>query len=92
MPARLTYDVALHRVTLDPTQRLRPHTSYRVVIATTVRDLAGNRLDQDAKQGRAATVEVVLPDPLEGGAVLRSGRGSEDRCSPHRRTLRGRGP
>jgi subtilisin-like proprotein convertase family protein len=47
VPARLTYDAARHRVTLDPAQRLRPHTAYRVVIATTVRDLAGNRLDQD---------------------------------------------
>ena len=50
VPARLTYDAARHRVTLDPTQRLRPHTAYRVVIATTVRDLAGNRLDQDASR------------------------------------------
>ena len=50
VPARLTYDAARHRVTLDPTQRLRPHTAYRVVISTTVRDLAGNRLDQDASR------------------------------------------
>lgn len=50
VPARLTYDAARHRVTLDPTQRLRPHTAYRVVIATTVRDLAGNRLDQNASR------------------------------------------
>jgi len=49
VPARLTYDAARHRVTLDPAQRLRPHTAYRVVITTTVRDLAGNRLDQDAR-------------------------------------------
>jgi subtilisin-like proprotein convertase family protein len=50
VPARLTYDAARHRVTLDPTQRLRPDTAYRVVIATTVRDLAGNRLDQDSSR------------------------------------------
>jgi subtilisin-like proprotein convertase family protein len=47
VPARLTYDAARHRVTLDPKHALRPHTAYRVVIATMVRDLAGNRLDQD---------------------------------------------
>jgi subtilisin-like proprotein convertase family protein len=47
VPARLTYDAARHRVTLDPTRPLRPHTTYRMVIATSVRDLAGNRLDQD---------------------------------------------
>jgi len=50
VPARLTYDAARHRVTLDPTRPLRPHTAYRVVIATSVRDLAGNRLDQDASK------------------------------------------
>jgi subtilisin-like proprotein convertase family protein len=50
VPARLTYDAARHRVTLDPTRPLRRHTAYRVVIATSVRDLAGNRLDQDASK------------------------------------------
>jgi subtilisin-like proprotein convertase family protein len=50
VPARLTYDAARHRVTLDPTRPLRPRTAYRVVIATSVRDLAGNRLDQDASK------------------------------------------
>ncbi len=48
LPARLGYDAGRRRVTIDPTAALRRHTTYRVVLTTMVRDLAGNRLDQDA--------------------------------------------
>jgi hypothetical protein len=48
VPARLGYDAGRRRVTIDPTSALRRHTTYRVVLTTWVRDLAGNRLDQDA--------------------------------------------
>jgi subtilisin-like proprotein convertase family protein len=47
VPARLSYDPGRRRVTLDPIVALRRHTTYRVVLTTWVRDLAGNRLDQD---------------------------------------------
>ena len=48
LPARLSYDAGRRRVTLDPTSALRRHTTYRMVLTTWVRDLAGNRLDQAA--------------------------------------------
>jgi len=48
LPARLGYDAGRRRVTIDPTTALRRHTTYRVVLTTWVRDVAGNRLDQDA--------------------------------------------
>jgi hypothetical protein len=47
LPARLGYDAGRRRVTIDPTTALRRHTTYRVVLTTWVRDVAGNRLDQD---------------------------------------------
>jgi subtilisin-like proprotein convertase family protein len=46
LQARLGYDAGRRRVTIDPTSALRRHTTYRVVLTTWVRDLAGNRLDQ----------------------------------------------
>jgi subtilisin-like proprotein convertase family protein len=46
LPATLTYDRATHSVTIDPSRRLRHHTTYRVVVTTGVKDLAGNGLDQ----------------------------------------------
>ncbi len=47
VPVRLRYDARRHRLTVDPVGRLRPATTYRIVIATRVVDIAGNRLDQD---------------------------------------------
>jgi subtilisin-like proprotein convertase family protein len=47
VPAAVTYDARRHRVVLDPSHALRHHTTYRVVVTTGARDLAGNRLDQD---------------------------------------------
>lgn len=45
--ARLRYDMARHQLVLDPRSRLKPRTTYRVVISTLVADGAGNPLDQD---------------------------------------------
>ena len=53
VPARLVWRPATRTILIDPAKALRRHTTYRVVVATTVRDLAGNRLDQNAaKAGR----------------------------------------
>jgi subtilisin-like proprotein convertase family protein len=46
IPATLTYDRATLTLTLDPTRRLRHHTTYKVVVTTGVKDVAGNALDQ----------------------------------------------
>jgi subtilisin-like proprotein convertase family protein len=46
IPVTLTYDRATHTVTLDPSRRLRQHTTYKVVVTTGVKDIAGNALDQ----------------------------------------------
>jgi hypothetical protein len=47
VPASLWYDADRARVVLDPRDPLRRGASYRVHVATGVRDLVGNRLDQD---------------------------------------------
>jgi subtilisin-like proprotein convertase family protein len=47
VPATVTYDARRLRVVLDPAHALRHRTTYRVVVTTAVKDLAGNRLDQD---------------------------------------------
>jgi subtilisin-like proprotein convertase family protein len=47
VPATVTYDARRHRVVLDPVHALRHRTTYRVVVTTGVKDVAGNRLDQD---------------------------------------------
>ncbi|HET8970144.1 MAG TPA: Ig-like domain-containing protein, partial [Candidatus Nanopelagicales bacterium] len=49
--ATVTWQPGTRRIVVDPTARLRPGTTYRVVVTTAVKDLAGNRLDQDP--GRA---------------------------------------
>ncbi|MET0526163.1 MAG: DUF4082 domain-containing protein [Nocardioides sp.] len=43
---RLRYDADRQRVVLTPRKVLRPATTYRVQVTTSVRDVAGNRLDQ----------------------------------------------
>jgi hypothetical protein len=50
VPIRLRYDAARNRLTVDPVRRLRSDTTYRILIATSVVDIAGNRLDQDPGQ------------------------------------------
>jgi subtilisin-like proprotein convertase family protein len=46
IPATLTYNRATRTLTLDPTHRLRHHATYKVVVTTAVKDVAGNALDQ----------------------------------------------
>ena len=46
LSATLTYDRRSHTVTIDPSRRLRYHTTYKVVVTTGVKDMAGNALDQ----------------------------------------------
>jgi subtilisin-like proprotein convertase family protein len=46
--AGLSYSASLHRVTLNPRTMLKGSTKYRVFVTTRVKDLAGNRLDQNA--------------------------------------------
>lgn len=48
--ARISYDNASRAVTIDPRTKLARATTYRVVISS-VRDLAGNVLDQKPKAG-----------------------------------------
>ncbi|MDR7254719.1 hypothetical protein J2X46_003717 [Nocardioides sp. BE266] len=47
VPVRLSYDARRARLTLVPKMRLRPGTTYRVVVTSKVLDTFGNRLDQD---------------------------------------------
>ena len=44
--AAVSWQPGTRTVVLDPAKRLRAATTYRVVVSTAVRDLAGNRLDQ----------------------------------------------
>jgi subtilisin-like proprotein convertase family protein len=46
IPATLTYNPATHTVTIDPSRRLRHHTTYKVIVTTGVKDIAGHALDQ----------------------------------------------
>jgi hypothetical protein len=47
VPTRMSYDAKRARLTLKPKSRLRPGTTYRVVVTSRVRDTLGNALDQD---------------------------------------------
>lgn len=47
LAATVTYDATKKRATLDPSAPLLKGKRYRVVVSQGVRDLAGNRLDQD---------------------------------------------
>lgn len=53
VPARLHYDTRRSRLTVVPVRRLRPRTTYRIVLAASIVDIAGNRLDQDPARGGA---------------------------------------
>ncbi|MGH3146596.1 MAG: Ig-like domain-containing protein, partial [Rubrobacter sp.] len=54
--ARVTYDSAARRATLDPNANLQPGTTYVATVTPRARDEAGNQLDQDpnaaGNQGR----------------------------------------
>jgi hypothetical protein len=44
--ASVSYDAATDRATLDPTKSLKKGATYKVMVTTRAKDLAGNRLDQ----------------------------------------------
>ena len=46
------YNAARSQVVINPRSPLRPRTTYRVVVTSGVRDLAGNRLDQTTRAAR----------------------------------------
>jgi hypothetical protein len=45
--AAVTYDAATDIATLNPTNNLKRGATYKAVVTTVAKDLAGNRLDQD---------------------------------------------
>jgi hypothetical protein len=45
--AQVSYDAATHTATLNPTNNLRRGATYKAVVTTVAKDMAGNRLDQD---------------------------------------------
>jgi Big-like domain-containing protein len=47
MPAKATLSKTSTSVTLTPSSKLDANTTYRAVVGTGLKDLAGNALDQD---------------------------------------------
>jgi hypothetical protein len=45
--AQVSYDAATDTATLNPNNNLRRGVTYKAVVSTVAKDLAGNRLDQD---------------------------------------------
>ncbi len=45
--AQVSYDAATDRATLNPTNNLRREVTYKAVVSTVAKDVAGNRLDQE---------------------------------------------
>ncbi len=45
--ASVSYDAATEKATLDPTKSLQKGVTYKVVVTTGTKDLAGNTLDQN---------------------------------------------
>jgi hypothetical protein len=50
LKAQLSYYQGEDRALLNPEQRLKRGASYRLVVTTQARDLAGNRLDQELRK------------------------------------------
>ena len=48
--AQVSYDAATYTATLNPTNNLRRGATYKAVVSTVAKDMAGNRLDQDASR------------------------------------------
>jgi Bacterial Ig-like domain len=46
--ATVSYETESRKATLDPSANLRLGTTYKAVVSTGAKDLAGNSLDQDA--------------------------------------------
>jgi CSLREA domain-containing protein len=49
--AAVTYDAETHIATLNPTNNLRRGVTYKAVVSTLAKDVAGNGLDQDDSRG-----------------------------------------
>jgi hypothetical protein len=45
--ARVSYNAATKQATLDPTNSLRRGVTYKAVVSTRAKDVAGNSLDQN---------------------------------------------
>jgi hypothetical protein len=45
--AQVSYDAATDIATLNPTNNLKRGATYKAVVTTVAKDMAGNRLDQD---------------------------------------------
>ena len=48
--AAVTYDAATDTATLNPTNNLRRGATYKAVVTTVAKDVAGNRLDQNSSE------------------------------------------
>jgi hypothetical protein len=48
--ATVTYDAETHTATLNPTNNLRKGATYKAVVTTQAKDVAGNRLDQNSSE------------------------------------------
>ena len=46
LAAKVTYNTATRTVTLDPAAALRAGTTYKLIVTTRAKDVAGNALDQ----------------------------------------------
>ena len=47
LSARVSYNAATNKATLDPTTSLRSGVTYKAVVTTGAKDVAGNQLDQN---------------------------------------------
>jgi Bacterial Ig-like domain len=45
--AQVSYDGPTHKATLNPNDTLKRGVTYKAVVSTVAKDVAGNRLDQD---------------------------------------------
>lgn len=48
LPATISYDAATDTATLDPTSSLQRRVTYKAVVTTGAKDLAGNSLNQNS--------------------------------------------
>ena len=48
--AQVTYDAATDTATLNPTNNLRRGVTYKAVVTTVAKDVAGKRLDQNSSK------------------------------------------
>ena len=70
--AQVSYDAATDIATLNPINNLRRGVTYKAVVTTEAKDMAGNRLDQDGSnaglQQKVWFFEIDYREPLERSA------------------------